>query len=63
MSEPPPSPEQIAAAEGLVTQQADAVRQLKALGLANSHPEVQRQVQVSTGQLCGTDLWTARLCG
>jgi hypothetical protein len=41
-----PSPEQIAAAEEQVVQQADAVRQLKGLGLGNSHPEVQSQVQV-----------------
>lgn len=53
-AEAPPSPEQIAAAEGLVVQQADAVRQLKGLGLGNSHPEVQSQVQVSiTVQLGG----------
>lgn len=44
--EPPPSPEAIAAAEGQVAQQADAVRELKALGLGNAHPEVQSQVQV-----------------
>jgi hypothetical protein len=30
-----------------VVQQADAVRELKGLGLGNSHPEVQAQVQVS----------------
>lgn len=42
-----PSPEQIAAAEEQVVQQADAVRQLKGLGLGNSHPEVQSHVQVS----------------
>jgi hypothetical protein len=43
-----PSPEQIAAAEEQVVQQADAVRQLKGLGLGSSHPEVQSQVQVSS---------------
>lgn len=47
-SEPHPSPEAIAAAEQQVVQQADAVRELKGLGLGNSHPEVQAQVQVST---------------
>jgi hypothetical protein len=47
-SEAPPSPEAIAAAEQQVVQQADAVRELKGLGLGNSHPEVQAQVQVRT---------------
>lgn len=41
-----PSPEQVAAAEELVVRQGDAVRELKSLGLGNSHPEVQSQVQV-----------------
>lgn len=43
-----PSPEQVAAAEELVVRQGDAVRELKNLGLGNSHPEVQSQVQVRT---------------
>lgn len=41
-----PTPEQLQAAEMAVLQQADAVRHLKASGLANSSPEVQKQVQV-----------------
>lgn len=41
-----PSPEQVAAAQELVVRQGDAVRELKNLGLGNSHPEVQSQVQV-----------------
>lgn len=45
-----PSPEQVSAAEELVVRQGDAVRELKNLGLGNSHPEVQSQVQVRT---CG----------
>ncbi len=39
-------PEQIAAAEQAVLQQADIVRQLKASGQDNSSPAVQQQVQV-----------------
>lgn len=42
-----PTPEQVAAAEQAVMQQADVVRQLKAGGQGNSNPEVQQQVQVS----------------
>lgn len=43
----PPTPEAIAAAEGAVLRQADAVRQLKEGGLSNSDAQVQQQVQVS----------------
>jgi hypothetical protein len=41
-----PTPESISAAEMAVMQQADVVRQLKANGQDNSHPDVQQQVQV-----------------
>ncbi|KAF8071014.1 hypothetical protein HT031_001095 [Scenedesmus sp. PABB004] len=42
---PPPTPEQLAAAEEAVLLQGDAVRALKAAGADNSRPEVQQQVQ------------------
>lgn len=48
----PPTPEQLRASEMAVLQQADLVRQLKASGLGNATPEVQRQVQVSHASRC-----------